>query len=84
MGLEWVVFYYRLCRLDRIVSAGLDWIVSYRILLYESGHISFYALAGYCLDGMDGVLVGRGLDIQMLAPAGTGTPPWAPEQERHH
>ena len=72
MGLEWVVLYCRLCQLDRIVSAG-------------SGNSGFYALAGYCLDGMDGldgVWVGRGWDGRTFAPAGTGEPPWAPEKER--
>ena len=47
------------------------------------------ALAGYCLDGtdgmdgLDGVLVGQGWYGRTLAPAVTGAPPWAPEQERH-
>ena len=76
--------------MDRI--AGLyciGWIGSYRIVSAGSGKTGFYALAGYCLDGtdgtdgLDGVLVGRGWDGRTLAPAGTGAPPWAPEQERH-
>ena len=101
MGLEWVVLYCqicRLCRMDCILSAGsyrwivsywLYWIVLYRIVLAESGNIGFSALAGYCLDGMDGTdgldgaLVGRGWDGRMLAPAGRRAPPWAPEKERH-
>ena len=50
-------------------------------------------LAGYWLDGtdetdgtdgLDGALVGRGWDGPTLAPAGTGAPPLAPEQECHH
>ena len=46
-------------------------------------------LAGYCKQGtngtdrLDGALVVQGWDGQMLAGAGTGAPPWAPEQERH-
>ena len=69
--------------LDRIVSAGLDCIVSY---LAGSGNTGFYALAGYCLDGMDeldGELVGLGWDGRALAGARTGEPPWVLEQERH-
>ena len=80
------------CRLDRIVSSGsyqlkgvvsdgLDLIVS-----AGSGNTGFYVLAGYCLDGTDGlngVLVVQGWGGRRLAPAGTGVPPWAPEQERH-
>ena len=45
-----------------IVSYHLDWIVSYRIWL-DQETLDFLHLAGYCLDGMDGldgVLVGRG------------------------
>ena len=34
-------------------------------------------------DGLDGALVGLGWDRRTLAPARTGAPPWAPEQERH-
>ena len=34
-------------------------------------------------EGMDGALVGRGWDGPTLAPAGTGAPPLAPEQELH-
>ena len=34
-------------------------------------------------DGLDGALVERGWDGRTLAPAGTGAPPWAMEQERH-
>ena len=77
----WIISY---SQLDRIVSAGLDHIVS-----AGSGNTGFYALAGYWLDetdgkdGLDGALVGRGCDGPTLAPAGTGAPPWAPEQERH-
>ena len=47
-------------------------------------------LAGYCkqgtngTDGLDGAMVGQGWDRRMLAGVGTGAPPWAPEQERHH
>ena len=46
-------------------------------------------LAGYCKKGtngtdvLDGVLVGQGWDGRTVAGAGTGAPPWAPEQERH-
>ena len=36
------------------------------------------------MDGMDGTLVGWGRDGLTLAGAGTGVPPLAPEQERHH
>ena len=36
------------------------------------------------IDGLDGALLGRGWDLPTLAPAGTGAPPLAPEQERHH
>ena len=89
MGIEWVVSYFRLCWMDRIVSTGpFRWIVSYRIISAGSGNTGFYALAGYCLDGTDGTdglngaLVGRRWDGRTLAPAGTGAPPWAPEQER--
>ena len=70
--------------MDRIVSAVLD-----RILSAGSGNTGFNALAGYWLDGMDGtdgldgVLVGQEWDGRTLASAGTGAPPWAPEQERH-
>ena len=66
----WIVSYHRL---DRIVSAG-------------SGNTGFYALAGYWLDGtdgLDGALVGRGCDGRTLEPAGMGAPPWAPEKEHH-
>ena len=38
----------------------------------------------YGTDGLDGALVGRGLDGPTLAPAGTGAPPLVPEQECHH
>ena len=68
--------------LDRIVSAGLD-----SIVLAGSGNTGFYALAGYCMDGTDGMdglygaLVGQGWDGRNLAPAGTGAPPWDPKQE---
>ena len=34
--------------------------------------------------GLDGVLVEQGWDRPTLAPAGTGAPPLAPEQESHH
>ena len=83
--LDWIILY----RIDWIVSYRLYWIVLYRIVLAESGNIGFSALAGYCLDGMDGTdgldgaLVGRGWDGRMLAPAGRRAPPWAPEKERH-
>ena len=46
-------------------------------------------LAGYWkqgtngTDGLDGALVGQGWDGRTLEGAGTGAPPWAPEQERH-
>ena len=46
-------------------------------------------LSGYCqhgadgMDGLDEAFLGRGWDRQTLAPAGTGAPPWAPEQECH-
>ena len=36
------------------------------------------------MDGLDGAMVARGWDRRTLAPTGTGEPPWAPEQERHH
>ena len=77
----WIVLYRWL---NCIVSAILD-----RILSAGSGNTGFYKLAHYWLDGtdgtygMDGALVRRGWDGQTLAPAGTGAPPWAPEQERH-
>ena len=77
----WIVAYRRL---DRIVSAGLD-----RIVSAGSGNTGFYVLASYWLDGtdgtygLDGALVGRGWYGRTLAPAGTGAPPWVPEQERH-
>ena len=77
--IDWIVSY---CRLDRIVSAGLD-----RIVLDGSGITGFYALAGYWLDemdGLDGELLERGWDRRTLSPARTRVPPWAPEQERHH
>ena len=67
-------------RMDRIVSAG-----SYRISWIVSGNTGFNALAGYWLDGTDGMdgkdgtLVGRGWDGQMLAGSGTGAPPLALE-----
>ena len=35
-------------------------------------------------DRLDGELAVRGWDGKTLAPAGTGAPPLAPEQERHH
>ena len=74
------------------MSAGsyhIGWIGSYHIVSAGSGNTGFYALAGYCLDGtdgtdgLDGAFVGRGWDGRRLAPAGTGAPPWPPEQERH-
>ena len=34
-------------------------------------------------DGTDGALMGRGWDGRTLAPARTGAPPQAPEQECH-
>ena len=36
------------------------------------------------MNGLDGVLVGRGWEGPTLAPAGTGVPPLAPEQECRH
>ena len=36
------------------------------------------------IDGLDGAMVGQGWDGRTLAGAGTGAPPWAPEQESHH
>ena len=62
--IRWIILYRQL---DRIVLAG-------------SGNTGFYELAGYWLDGadgMDGVLVGRGWDGPTLAPVGTGAPPLA-------
>ena len=76
--LRWIVSYRQL---DRIVSDGLD-----RIVSAGSGNTGFYALAGYCLDGTDGLagaLVGWGWDGPTLAPAVTVAPPWATEQELH-
>ena len=73
-----------------IVSYRLDWIILYRIVSAGPGNIGFYELSGYYLDGtdgtdgLDGALVGRWWDGRALAPAGTGAPPWAPEQEHHH
>ena len=64
-------------QLNRIVSAGL-----YRIVLDGSVNTDFYVLAGYWMDGtdgLDGALVGWGWDGTTLAPAGMGAPPWAPE-----
>ena len=69
----WIVSH----RLDRIVSSGLDHIVS-----AGSVNTSFYALAGYWLDGTDGLdvaLVGRGWDGTTLAPTGMVAPPLALE-----
>ena len=70
-----------------IVSAGsypIGWIGSYRIVSYRlDQNTGFYALAGYCLDGtdgLDGALVGRGWGGPTLAPTRTGAPPWAPEK----
>ena len=70
-------------------SYCISWIGLYHIVSYlaGSGNTGFCALAGYCLDGMDGLdgaLVGWGWDRRTLAGAGTGDPPWAPEQERHY
>ena len=65
--------------------AGLD-----RIVSDGSGNTGFYEMAGYWLDGtdgtdgLDGALVGRGWDRPTLAPAGTGAPPLASEQEHRH
>ena len=79
---SWIVLYFWL---DLILSAGLD-----RIVSDGSGNTGFYALAGYWLDdtdgtdGLDGALVVREWEGWTLAPAGTGAPPWTPEQERHH
>ena len=95
MGIEWVVLYCRLCRLDRIGFVG--WIVSYRldcivsagldrIISAGSGNTGFYTLAVHDpdgTDGLDGALVGWGWEGRTLASAGTGEPPWAPEQECH-
>ena len=78
----WIVSYRRL---DCIVSDALDCIVS-----AGSGNTDFYALSGYWwygtdgTDGLDGTLVGWRWDGQTLAGSGTGAPPLAPEQERHH
>ena len=65
----------------------LDPIVSYCC----SGQTGFYALGRWLVtdykghtDGLDGTLLGRGWDGQTLAGAGTGAPPLATEQERHH
>ena len=65
----------------------MDPIVSYCC----SGQTGFYALGRWLVtdckghtDGLDGALVGRGWDGPTLAGAGTGAPPLAPEQERHH
>ena len=72
----WIVFAYQL---DHIVSSAgfycFGWIESYRIGWIVSGNTGFYALAGYWLDGtdgLDGTLVGWGWDGSMLAGAGTG------------
>ena len=49
-----------------------------------------HCLSGYCkqgtngTDGLDGAMVGQGWDGRTLAGVGTGAPPWALEQERHH
>ena len=76
---HWIILYHRL---DCIVFlAGLD-----RIVLSGSGNTGFNALAGYWLDGtdgLDGALVGRKWDGRTLAPAVMGAPPRALEQERH-
>ena len=75
----WIVLY----QLDRIVLSRLyciGWIIS--------GNTGFYALYGYCMDGMDrtdglyGTLVRRGWDGPMLAGAGTGAPTLAIEGRR--
>ena len=81
----WIVLYHRL---DRIVlpagSYCIGWIGLYHICWTISGNAVFYALAGYCLygtDGMDvldGALVGQGWDVTTLAGARTGAPPLAP------
>ena len=82
----WIVSY----RVDCFaVSDRIVWIGLYRIVSSGSGNTGFCALASYCLDGMDGTdgldgaLVGQGWYRRTLAPAGTGAPQWAPEQERH-
>ena len=72
----WIVSY----QLDRIISAGF---VSYRLDRIRKHW--FYALAGYWLDGADGLdgkLVGQGWDGPTLAGAGTGAPPLALEGQR--
>ena len=85
----WIVLAYWL---DRIVSSSgsyrIGWIGSYRIISAGSEH--WLLCAGWLLPGWDGwdgwtggALVGRGWDGPTLAPARTGAPPWAPEQERH-
>ena len=71
--------------MDRIVSAG-----SYRIGWIVSVNTGFYALAGYWLDGtdgmdvLDGALVVHGWYGPTLAGAGTGAPLLAPERKHHH
>ena len=81
----WIVSYHRL---DRIVlpagSYCIGWIGLYHFYCIISGNAVFYALAGYCLygtDGMDvldGALVGQGWDGPTLVGARTGAPPLAP------
>ena len=72
------------------VSAGLDWIVSYR-LDQETLAFMRWLVTGWVgrmgrMGRMDwmGVSVGRRWDGLTLALARTGAPPWAPEQECHH
>ena len=57
----------------------------YRIGWIISGNTGFYALAGYWLDGTDGLdrkLSGRGWDGPTLAGAGMRAPPLALEGRR--
>ena len=64
----WIVSY---CQLDCIVSAG-----SYQETLYFMRWLVTVWMGWV-------EWMGRWWDGRTLAPAGTGAPPWAPEQERH-
>ena len=83
----WIALAYWL---DHIVSYWPDHIVSavsYRIGCIISGNTGFYALAGYWLDGtdgLDGTFTGRGWDGPILAGARMRASPLAPERECHH
>ena len=79
-GLYWLIGWIILYWLDRIILAG-----SYSIGWIVSGNTGFYSLAGYLIDGMDGLdgtLVGWGWDGPTLAGAETVAPPLTFEGRR--